>query len=214
MEHTLQPPFSQDFHALLPSMPLPFRPNLMRMDSAHSTASIKSNIPGVYANKKISRHLSKTDSSLRHLYKNQIMMNLLEKNKNIVSRFEDEFKNKANHGIVDEIMAEDFVHHLPDPRLPQGRSALMLIGQMITTGFPDVQVQIESIIAEQDRVVTRVRSQATHKGVFFGVAATDREISWTENHMYRLEGDKIAEWWPEVDNLSILMQIGAIPMPG
>ena len=31
----------------------------------------------------------------------------------LVRRFEHEFKNDANHGIVDELMSEDFVHHLP-----------------------------------------------------------------------------------------------------
>ena len=40
-------------------------------------------------------------------------------NKEIVARFIEEFKNKANHDIVDELLTTDFVHHLADPRLPQ-----------------------------------------------------------------------------------------------
>ena len=42
-------------------------------------------------------------------------------NVDAVRRFEDEFKNNENHGIVDDLMAEDFVHHAPFPGLPPDR---------------------------------------------------------------------------------------------
>ena len=35
-----------------------------------------------------------------------------EENLEVVSRFIEEFKNNANHGIVDELMTSNFVHHL------------------------------------------------------------------------------------------------------
>ena len=43
-----------------------------------------------------------------------------DENKQVVSRFIEEFKNKANHDVVDELMTADFVHHLKDPRLRGG----------------------------------------------------------------------------------------------
>jgi hypothetical protein len=36
----------------------------------------------------------------------------------VVLRFGYEFKNNANHGTVDELMSEDFVHHLPYHGMP------------------------------------------------------------------------------------------------
>lgn len=44
-----------------------------------------------------------------------------EANKLVVSMFIEEFKNSANIDIVDEFFSPEFVHHLPDPRLPPGR---------------------------------------------------------------------------------------------
>ena len=38
----------------------------------------------------------------------------------VVRRFKHEFKNNANHGIVDELMSGHFVHHLPYPGLRRG----------------------------------------------------------------------------------------------
>ena len=61
-----------------------------------------------------------------------------KENQEVVARFIEEFQNKANHDIVDELLAPDFVHHLADPRLPPGRDAIKLLGQSIAAGFPDV----------------------------------------------------------------------------
>ena len=56
-------------------------------------------------------------------------------NKEVVSRFIEDFKNKANHEIVDELMSPDFVHHLTDPRFPEDREAIKLLGQSIVGAF-------------------------------------------------------------------------------
>ena len=47
-----------------------------------------------------------------------------EDNKSVVRNFIAEFKNNANHDIVDELMSADFAHNLKDPRLPPGRPAI------------------------------------------------------------------------------------------
>jgi hypothetical protein len=48
-------------------------------------------------------------------------------NAEIVKRFEEEFKAKGNFSIVDELMAPDFVHHLPYPGLPLGREGMKAV---------------------------------------------------------------------------------------
>jgi steroid delta-isomerase-like uncharacterized protein len=134
-------------------------------------------------------------------------------NKAIVSQFIEEFKNKANHAIVQELFAEDFVHHFKDPNLPPGREAMMLLGQAVVAGFPDVQVTVEDLLADGDKVIERTTARATHQGTFNGVPATGKPVLWTEIHIYRLAHGRIAELWSEIDFLAILMQIGALPMP-
>ena len=84
----------------------------------------------------------------------------------MVTRFVEEFKNRANHDIVDELFTADFVHHLTDPRLPPGRDALKLLGQSIVAGFPDVQVTVEDLLVDGDKVIERTTARATHTGEF------------------------------------------------
>ena len=136
-----------------------------------------------------------------------------EENKEIVSRFVEEFKNKANHAIVDELFATDFVHHLKDPRLPAGREAIKLLGQSIVAGFPDVQATVEDLLADGDNVIERTTARATHTGEFNGIPPTGNQVAWTEIHIYRLQDGKIAELWSEIDLLGLLVQLGAIPGP-
>ncbi|PKB79452.1 MAG: hypothetical protein BZY88_13435 [SAR202 cluster bacterium Io17-Chloro-G9] len=134
-------------------------------------------------------------------------------NKEIAARFIEEFKNKANHGIVDELLAPDFVHHLADPRLPPGRDAIKALGQSIVNGFPDVSATVEELLADGDFVVERTTARATNTGEFNGIPATGHPVTWTEIHIYRLNDGKIVEQWSEIDLLGLLTQLGAIPAP-
>ncbi len=136
-----------------------------------------------------------------------------EDNKVVVTRFVEEFKNNANHDIVDELFSVDFVHHLTDPRLPPGRAGMKLLGQSIVAGFPDVHVTIEDLLADGDKVIERTTARATHTGEFNGISATGNKVQWTEVHIYSLENKKIVELWSEIDLLGLLVQLGAVPGP-
>jgi predicted ester cyclase len=39
------------------------------------------------------------------------------------------------------------------------------------------------------------------------VKPTGKRVSWTENHIYRLKADRIAEVWSEADFLSVVSQL-------
>ncbi len=134
-----------------------------------------------------------------------------DENKLMVSRFIEEFKNKANHDIVDELLTDDFVHHLKDPRLPPSRPAIKLLGQSIAGGFPDVQATVEELLADGDKVIERTSVAVTHTGELIGIPATGNKVTWTEIHIYQLCDGKIAELWSEIDLLALLTQLGALP---
>jgi predicted ester cyclase len=139
------------------------------------------------------------------------MPSSLEENKALVRRFSNEFKNKANHGIVDQLMTPNFQHHFKDPRLPKGREGMKILGRGVVSAFPDVHATIQDIIAEGDKVVERTIAHGTHKGEFNGVPPTGRPVTWSELHLYRIENGKIAELWSEIDFLGMMTQIGPLP---
>lgn len=125
----------------------------------------------------------------------------------VVRLFMEEFKNKANLDIVDELFTPNFVLHLPGVSLPPGPASQKTVGKAIFDAFSDVHVTVNDTIVEGDRVVERHTAHATHVGEFNGVLATGRKVFWTENHIYRLENGKIAEAWSEVSFHDLMAQL-------
>ena len=141
---------------------------------------------------------------------------IADKNKAVVERYENEFKNKENVAIVDELMAPDFVHHFPDPNAPAGREGLKQLGRGFFAGFPhaDLTSTIEQILADGDKVVTQTRVKAVHKGTFNGYPATGRSVTWTEINIYRLKDGKIVDLFAMPNLAGIMGQlVAAAPAP-
>ena len=125
----------------------------------------------------------------------------------VVRRFMEEFKNRENLDIVDEVMTPDFVLHLPGKKLPPGPGSQKAVGKAIFDAFSEVHVTANDTIVEGDRVVERHTAHAVHRGAFEGVPATGRKVFWTENHIYRLKDGRIAEAWSEISFHDLMAQI-------
>ena len=111
-------------------------------------------------------------------------------NTEIVRRCEDEFKNKANHDVVDELMAPDFVHHLPYPGLPPGRVGMKAVGVLVRGALEDISSSVQFILEEGSLVADRVVARGRRRD-------TGEVVSWTETHIYILRDGKIVELWPD-----------------
>lgn len=139
----------------------------------------------------------------------------LEANKALVRRYVEEFANGHTVEPLDELLTEDFQEHNPlAPEYPPGRDALKAFATGIFTAFPDVHVTIDYMVAEGDWVATRHSVEATNDGEFNGILPSGNEVAWTELHLFRIEDGQIAEHWGELNVMSILIQIGAMPAPG
>jgi predicted ester cyclase len=84
---------------------------------------------------------------------------------------------------------------------------------MLRLACPDLSQTVEDMIAEDDKVVDRLRWQATHQGPFMGIPPSGNTLTMTEIHINRIAGGRIVERWAEVDRLSLMQQLGAIPVP-
>jgi predicted ester cyclase len=137
-------------------------------------------------------------------------MNKSDKNKAIVREFTRIFKNQHNVDGIDHLFAANFKHNFALPIGP-GLAGFKDIGRMMNTAFPDVVVTEEDMIADENTVVERSSAVATHKGSLMGENATNKQIRWSEIHIYRIRDGKIVEHWVEMKMLELLKQIGAIP---
>jgi steroid delta-isomerase-like uncharacterized protein len=134
-------------------------------------------------------------------------------NRALIKRFYDEGWNANNLDVYDELVTEDFVDHQAIPGLPPGRDGFKGLNAMFRSAFPDVWVEIDNVVAEDDKVGCRWTSTATHKGDLFGIPATGNKVEVTATVFYRVEDGRLAEGWINRDDVGLMRQLGVIPSP-
>jgi predicted ester cyclase len=82
---------------------------------------------------------------------------------------------------------------------------------MILDGFPDMQMQLEDIIAEGDKVVHRYSGQGTHTGSFIGLPPTGKIVHFEGINISYKRGDKTVELYALGNDVSVLRQLGILP---
>jgi predicted ester cyclase len=136
----------------------------------------------------------------------------VELNKKAVREFTRVFKNEHNVNGVDHLFAADFKHNFRAPVSP-GLKGYKEIGTAMNTAFPDVVVTEDRLIANDEFVVEMSHAVATNAGNYMQYPATNKQINWSEIHVYKFNKDgKIIEHWIEMSMLELMMQIGAAKM--
>ena len=135
-----------------------------------------------------------------------------EESKAIVRQFWGVW-DEGNIGLVDELLAPDYVNHSPGiPDQPEGSEGVRAVVEMFRSGMPDLRVVIEDMIAEGDKVATRYTLEGTHEGELFGVPPTGRRLSIKSISVERVSEGKIREHWRITDTLDMMQQLGVIPI--
>ncbi len=135
----------------------------------------------------------------------------MSKTENIAAQ--ERFGRAVNSNNLDDlngIVAEDCVDHDPAPGQARGPAGYVaLFGQMIAA-FPDFAVDVEQLVADDDKVAFAYTITGTHRGEFFGIPATGRRIRARGLQISRFNSDaKLVERWGSSDQLGILQQLGA-----
>jgi steroid delta-isomerase-like uncharacterized protein len=134
-----------------------------------------------------------------------------EENKAIVRRI-FEASNTGNPDILEEVIADDIIIHNPKPGQLPGSEGAKQSFQKFHSGFPDVKVTVEHMIAEEDLVMMHLLISATHKGEFAGISPTGKQITITGMEIVRLANGKVVERWSNFDQLGFYRQLGVIEL--
>jgi len=134
--------------------------------------------------------------------------------KDLAARFVEQVINNGELERVEEYFTSDYIEHAAAPGLPPGVAGLQAFLGMFRAAFPDTHYTLEDSIAEDNQVVQRFTVHATMQGPFLGMPPTGKSATWSEIHIARAEGDRFVEHWAVIDQLSMLQQLGLVPVPG
>src|SRR5690348_11579748 len=140
-----------------------------------------------------------------------------EENKALVHRFVEQGWNQKNLALFDELTASNFSHHDPDFPNVRTREDYKQWFTANLNAFPDFQLTIDAMIAEDDQVATRWTFRGTNTGDIvtpLPLPATGKQVAVSGVTISRIAGGKVTENWQQGDTMGFLRQLGVIPAPG
>ena len=135
-----------------------------------------------------------------------------EENKTLVRRFFDAFGHN-DFAALEAVTHQDVVYHTAPPGLSAGIEGYRELMAMYVSAFPDVQITVDDMIAEGDKVVTRFTSRGTQQGEFMGIPPAGTPVTIGGISIIHVAGNKVAEEWDQLDMLGGLQQLGATLVP-
>jgi predicted ester cyclase len=140
-----------------------------------------------------------------------------EENKALIRRYYEEIdaaaKDERDASVLDEFIAPNFLNHDPSPGFSPDLEGLKQAYNHFLAANPDGYHVVEDMIAEGDKVMTRLSAYGTQTGELFGIPPTGKQVSMTAIAIHRVANGKIVEHWSELDNLGMMQQLGVVSSP-
>jgi steroid delta-isomerase-like uncharacterized protein len=136
-----------------------------------------------------------------------------EENKALIKRWFDEVWNQGNSNVIDELLAKDgVIHGLVDANgnPVTGLEAFREFHNQFRGAFSGLDVSIDDVVAEGDRVVARCSVRGSHTGESLGFAATNAPVQFEGIAIVRIKDGKIVEAWNQFDFLQMNKQLGVL----
>lgn len=133
----------------------------------------------------------------------------------------DEIFNQRKTDLCDELFASHYVEHAvapfgtSEPGAVDGPSHMRGVVTWLVDQFPDMQMQVESIVGDDSMAAVLVRSTGTNLGKLNGVIPpTGNTFDAQQSHWYRAHNGKLVEHWAVRDDLTSMIQLGVVSPPG
>jgi predicted SnoaL-like aldol condensation-catalyzing enzyme len=113
-------------------------------------------------------------------------------NKAVQRRIIDEVINRKNLDFADELFSEEHELHPETPGVGRGPEGMKRAFAGLHEEFPDVRVEIESMVAEGNMVAVRLTFSGTH-------ALIGERATWPEMVFARFSEGKAVDSWEVTD---------------
>jgi len=115
--------------------------------------------------------------------------------------------NKAKLSIVESLLTRDFAYRTRFNEAFLNRDEYLAYVKVFRRSMPDLELTIEELMAEGNRVMSRVTFSGTVHQDFFGIPASDRVIAFEAISMWDIRFGKISSLETLLDMASIERQV-------
>ncbi|MBT2502877.1 ester cyclase [Curtobacterium sp. ISL-83] len=119
--------------------------------------------------------------------------------------------NSGQLDLLDALVAPNAVDHDPAPGQAAGPQGYKDFFAEMRTAFPDLHIEVEQLVADEDNVSFAYTLTGTHQGGLMGHPATGKTISIRGMQISRFEDGLLVERWGSSDQMGMLQQLGLLP---
>lgn len=112
----------------------------------------------------------------------------------IARRWFEEVWNQRRDDTIDELMSDDSQGHVEGGDV-RGRDAFREMRATFLAALPDVHIEVEDVVAQNDRAAVRWRAVGTHAGDGFGFPATRQQVHFRGTTWLTIREGRIVEGW-------------------
>ncbi len=134
-----------------------------------------------------------------------------EANKALIRRWFEEVWNKGRAEAISEMMSEECVNHglSGDADNPlRGATGFLPFHTQFREAFPHIEVVVEDVLAEGDKVAARCSVRGKHEGDSLGFKATESMVDFDGIGIGRVENGMFVETWNSFDFAKMYRQLG------
>jgi steroid delta-isomerase-like uncharacterized protein len=132
-------------------------------------------------------------------------------NQEVIRLVCEEVWGKGKTDLVNDLYAENYTPLNPTPGIPANREGVKMEIAAYYQAFPDMQVTVEDLVSEGDKVVARYTIRGTNSGELMGTPATGKTAEITGISIVRLENGKVTEEFALADMMGLFQQLGLAP---
>jgi steroid delta-isomerase-like uncharacterized protein len=135
-------------------------------------------------------------------------------NKNLVYRYYREVWNHGNMPVINEIFATNHVVHNASNHSDIPLSGYQGIRQLVTafrSALPDINLTVEDMVGQWNKVAVRFTIQGTHKGELPGLVPTEKQVILHGMIIHYVANEKITDTWFSHDFVSALQPVEPVP---
>lgn len=119
--------------------------------------------------------------------------------------------NQKDLSAFEAYFSPELTDHALPPGLPSGLEGRKMFASALVAAFPDLHVEVEDLVTDGGKVVTRYSVRGTHKGELMGIPPTGRQVSIGGIAIDRFENGRSIEHWEYYDQMGMMQQLGVIP---
>ena len=128
----------------------------------------------------------------------------------ILTRLEHAFR-AADLATIDELCDPHLVDHNPAPDHEPTLAGLEQKVAFFKAIFPDLEEDLQDIIASGNTVATRWVVTGSLQQEFMGIPASGQTIRVEGMNFYRLKDSRVTDIWTQFNGVAMMQQLGAIP---